>query len=84
MWVMESHGKLCLLKSTKEIKFLREENSTNIPKMKDDFQENGKIQVMENLEKSWKRSWKVMEFQKLKRVRTLSIAKWMLTTFLSD
>ena len=26
---------------------------------------------MENLEKSQKRSWKVMEFQKLKRVRTL-------------
>ena len=26
---------------------------------------------MGNFEKAWKRSWKVMEFQKLKRVRTL-------------
>ena len=32
----------------------------------------GFVQVMEkNVEKSWKRSWKVMEFQKPKRVRTL-------------
>ena len=27
--------------------------------------------VMENLERSWKKSWKVMEFEELKRVRTL-------------
>ena len=37
------------------------------------FYENGQILVMENFDKSWpKRSWKVMEFQKPKRVRTLS------------
>ena len=29
---------------------------------------------MENFEKSWKRSWKVMQFQKPKRVRTLLLA----------
>ena len=39
--------------------------------MIDDFQENGQIYVMENLEKSLKRSWKIVEFQKLKRVQTL-------------
>ena len=37
--------------------FFREENGKNIPKMKTDFQENGEIQVMKNLGKSWKRSW---------------------------
>ena len=33
--------------------FFREENGKNIPKMKDDLQENGQILVMENLVKSW-------------------------------
>ena len=28
---------------------------------------------MENLERSWKKSWKVMEFKELKRVRTLKM-----------
>ena len=44
--------------------FFCEENGKNIPKMNDDFQENGQILVVENLEKSWK----IMEFQKFKRV----------------
>ena len=35
--------------------------------------ENGQSEVMKNFEKSWKSSWKVMEFQQRKRVRTLSI-----------
>ena len=52
--------------------FFCEDNSENKPKMKNDFQENGQILVMENLEKSWKILWKVMEFEKLKRVRTLA------------
>ena len=30
-----------------------------------------KPMVMENLERSWKKSWKVKEFQELKRVKTL-------------
>ena len=37
--------------------FFYEDNSENKPKMKGDFQENGQTLVMENLEKSWKRSW---------------------------
>ena len=48
---MESHGKLCLLKNYKINWAFCVENSKNIPKMKDDFQENGQIQVLENLEK---------------------------------
>ena len=28
--------------------------------------------VLENVKRSWKKSWKVMEFEELKRVRTLS------------
>ena len=31
---------------------------------------------MGNFEKSWKRSWKVMEFQKLKRVLPRNISLW--------
>ena len=31
-----------------------------------------KPKVMENEKKSWKKSWKVMEFEELKRVRTLT------------
>ena len=31
------------IKSTKKIRFFREEDSKNVPKMKDDFQENGEI-----------------------------------------
>ena len=46
--------------------FFREENGKNVPKMKDDFQENGQIEVMENWEKLRKRSWKVMEVQNSK------------------
>ena len=30
-----------------------------------------KPKVLENLKRSWKTSWKVMEFKELKRVRTL-------------
>ena len=30
-----------------------------------------KSKVLENLKRSWKKSWKVMEFEELKRVRTL-------------
>ena len=56
MWVMESHRKLCLLKSTKEIFFFANKIVKLVLKTKD-FQENGEILVMENLEKSWKRSW---------------------------
>ena len=31
-----------------------------------------KPKVLKNSKKSWKKSWKVMEFEELKRVRTLS------------
>ena len=31
-----------------------------------------KPMVMENLKSSWKKSWKVMEFEELKRVQSLS------------
>ena len=41
---------------------------TNRPKMNNHFQENDQIKAMKNLEMSWKRSWKVVEFQKLKGV----------------
>ena len=30
-----------------------------------------KPKVLENVKRSWKKSWKVMEFEELKRVRTL-------------
>ena len=42
---------------------MNKSNGKNIPKMKDDFQENDQILVMDNLEKSWKMSWKVMDFK---------------------
>ena len=29
------------------------------------------FKVMENLKRSWKKSWKVMEFEEFERVRTL-------------
>ena len=32
--------------------------------------------VMEKLERSWKKSWKVMEFEELKRVRAL-LRSWI-------
>ena len=35
------------------------------------FNVAAKPMVMENLERSWKKSWKVKEFQELKRVQTL-------------
>ena len=41
-----SHGKswkMMFIKKNKTIKFFGKENSKNIPKMKDDFQENGQI-----------------------------------------
>ena len=34
-----------------------------------------KPKVLENLKMSWKKSWKVMEFEELKRVRTLCTCK---------
>ena len=36
-----------------------------------------KPKVMENYERSWKKSWKVMEFEELKRVRTLHQATFV-------
>ena len=47
--------------------FVKKKNGKNIPKMKM-VSEKMVTLVMENLKTSWKRSWKVMEFQKLKRV----------------
>ena len=35
------------------------------------FNVAAKPMVMENLERSWRKSWKVKEFQELKRVQTL-------------
>ena len=33
-----------------------------------------KPKVMENLKRSWKNSWKVLEFEELKRVQTLFLS----------
>ena len=33
-----------------------------------------KPKLMENLERSWKNSWKVLEFEELKRVQTLFLS----------
>ena len=34
-----------------------------------------KPKVLKNLKRSWKKSWKVMEFEELKRVRTLVLLR---------
>ena len=43
--VMESHGKLCSLKSTKYIVFFAKKIVKTYTKMKDDFQGNGEINL---------------------------------------
>ena len=41
-----------------------------------------KPKVLESLKRSWKKSWKVMEFKELKRVRTLEF-QWIYYLFFS-
>ena len=56
---------LCLLN------FLRSTNALKQVKVLYLVKMTAKPKVLESLKRSWKKSWKVMEFEELKRVRSL-------------
>ena len=60
-----SVDRLCLLNC------LRSKNTLKEGKFWECLKVIAEPKVMENLKRSWKKSWKVMEFEELKRVRTL-------------
>ena len=59
------HQSLCLLN------YLRSKNTLKQGTFLIFFKLTAKPRVLENLKRSWKKPWKVMEFAELKRVQTL-------------
>ena len=50
---------------------LRSKNTLKLGKIFEFLKLTAEPKVLENLKRSWKKSWKVMEFEELKRVQTL-------------
>ena len=61
------HQSLCLLNC------LRSKNTLKQGKVFEFLKLTSEFMVLENLKRSCKKSWKVMDFEQLKRVRTLSL-----------